>query len=58
MVKLFFTNNDWTTFSRNYKEQIDDNFIRFTIDIAAKTRSSLISGGNYDFKDDFDKGYT
>lgn len=57
-VKLFFSNDDWSTFSRNYKERVHDNFIRFTIEVARRTNSSLISGGNYDFNDDFAKGYT
>lgn len=55
-VKLFFSDNDWTTFSRNYKEKVYDNFVRFIIEVAKKT--TLISGGNYDFNDDFSKGYT
>ena len=57
-VKLFFSNDEWTTFSRNYKERVNDNFIRFTIQVARKTNASLISGGNFDFGDDFDSGYT
>ena len=56
-VKLFLSSNEWSTFSRNYKERVDDNFIRLRIDISKKTGSSLISGGNYDFNDDFEKGY-
>ncbi|NDB90950.1 MAG: hypothetical protein EB166_09130, partial [Thaumarchaeota archaeon] len=27
-VKLFFSQNDFSTFSRNYSEKISDNFIR------------------------------
>jgi hypothetical protein len=57
-VKLFLSSNEWSTFSRNYNERVDDNFIRLRIDISKKTGSSLISGGNYDFNDDFDKGYS
>ena len=57
-VKLFFSNDDFKTFSRNYTELKDDNFIRFVIRVAGKAYSSLISGGNYDFNDSFDTGYT
>ena len=57
-VKLFFSNNDWTIFSRNYKEKVGDNFVRFIIEVSKKTNASLISGGNYDFNDDFSKGYS
>jgi|TARA_B110000467_G_C18040785_1_gene325758 hypothetical protein len=57
-VKLFFTQNDWTTFSRNYKETIKDNFVRLIIEVSKKNNTSLISGGNYNFNDDFSKGYT
>ena len=57
-VKLFFTQNNWTTFSRNYKETIKDNFVRLIIEVSKKNNTSLISGGNYNFNDDFSKGYT
>ena len=57
-VKLFFSQDDWTTFTRNYKEKIKDNFVRLIIEVSKKTNTSLISGGNYDFNDDFSKGYT
>tara|TARA_Y100001936_G_C16005123_1_gene630210 strand:- start:649 stop:1209 length:561 start_codon:yes stop_codon:yes gene_type:complete len=57
-VKLFLSSNEWSTFSRNYKEKVDDNFIRLLIDISQKTGASLISGGNYSFNDDFEKGYS
>ena len=57
-VKLFFSTDDFKTFSRNYTELKDDNFIRFVIRVAGKAYSSLISGGNYDFNDSFDTGYT
>ena len=57
-VKLFLSSNEWSTFSRNYKERVDDNFVRLLIDISKKTNASLISGGNYDFNDDFEKGYS
>ena len=57
-VKLFLSSNEWNTFSRNYKEKVNDNFVRLVIDISKKTGASLISGGNYDFNDDFEKGYS
>jgi hypothetical protein len=57
-VKLFFSQDDWKTFSRNYKETIKDNFVRLIIEVSKKTNTSLISGGNYNFDDDFSKGYT
>ena len=57
-VKLFFSQDDWTTFTRNYKEKIKDNFVRLIIEVSKKTNTSLISGGNYNFNDDFSKGYT
>jgi len=57
-VKLFFSNDDFTTFSRNYTEKIKDNFVRLTIQPATRANASLISGGNFDFDDSFDKGYT
>lgn len=57
-VKLFFSKDDFSIFSRNYTENKTDNFIRLIIDISRKTNSALISGGNYDFNDSFDKGYT
>ena len=57
-IKLFFTQNEWTTFSRNYKETIKDNFVRLIIEVSKKNNTSLISGGNYNFNDDFSKGYT
>ena len=57
-VKLFFSRDDWSTFNRDYKERVHDNFVRFIIEATRKTNASLISGGNYDFNDDFLKGYT
>ena len=57
-IKLFFSNDDWSTFNRSYKERVHDNFVRFIIEVTRKTNASLISGGNYDFNDDFLKGYT
>ncbi len=57
-VKLFLSSNEWSTFSRNYKEKVSNNFIRLLIDVSKKTNSSLISGGRYDFNDDFSKGYS
>ncbi len=57
-VKLFFSNDNWSTFSRNYKERVNDNFVRFIIQISRKTNAKLIGGGNFDFNDDFSKGYT
>ena len=57
-VKLFFSNDDFSTFSRNYTEKIKDNFVRLTIQPATRANASLISGGNFDFNDSFDKGYT
>lgn len=57
-VKLFFSKDDWTTFTRNYTEKVKDNFVRLIIEVSKKTNSSLISGGNYNFNDDFSKGYT
>lgn len=57
-VKLFFSNDDFTTFSRNYTEKIKDNFVRLTIQPSTRANASLISGGNFDFNDSFDKGYT
>lgn len=57
-VKLFFSNDDFTTFSRNYTEKIKDNFVRLTIQPTTRANASLISGGNYDFNDSFGKGYS
>lgn len=57
-IKLFFSNDDFTTFSRNYTEKIKDNFVRLTIQPATRANATLISGGNFDFNDSFDKGYT
>ena len=57
-VKLFFSKGDFATFSRNYAEKIKDNFVRLTIQPATRANASLISGGNFDFNDSFDKGYT
>ncbi len=57
-VKLFFSHDDFPIFSRNYTERKEDNFVRFIIQVARKTNTKLISGGNYDFDDDFSKGYT
>ena len=57
-VKLFFSSDDFTTFSRNYTEKIKDNFVRLTIQPSTRANASLISGGNFDFNDSFDKGYT
>ena len=57
-VKLFLSSNEWSTFSRNYKEKVNDNFIRLLIDISKRTDASLLSGGNYNFNDDFEKGYS
>jgi len=57
-VKLFLSSNEWSTFSRNYKEKVDDNFVRILIDVSKRTGASLISGGNFNFNDDFEKGYT
>jgi len=57
-VKLFFTKDDFSTFSRNYTEKLKDNFIRLTIAPSSRANASLISGGNYDFNDSFDKGYS
>ena len=58
MVKLFFSKDDFETFSRNYAEKVEDNFIHFLIKVATKTRSSLLSGGNYEFNESDDAGYT
>ena len=59
-VKLFFSTDkdEWSTFVRNYKEKVKDNFIRLNIEPSKRTNSGLISGGNYEFNDDFDAGYT
>ena len=57
-VKLFFSKDDFTIFSRNYTEKIKDNFVRLTIQPATRANASLISGGNFIFDDSFDKGYT
>lgn len=57
-VKLFFSTNDFTTFSRNYTEKISDNFVRLTMQPSTRANASLISGGNFDFNDSFDKGYS
>jgi hypothetical protein len=57
-VKLFFSNDDFSTFSRNYMEKISDNFVRLVIQPSTRANASLISGGNFDFNDSFEKGYT
>jgi hypothetical protein len=58
-VKLFFNENDWSIYSRNYTEKIEHNSIRVIIEAGDKKNSSiLVSGGNFDFNDDFDSGYT
>ena len=59
-VKLFFSTDkdEWSTFVRNYREKVKDNFIRLNIEPSKRTNSGLISGGNYEFNDDFDAGYT
>jgi hypothetical protein len=59
-VKLFFSDEkeEWNTFTRNYKEKVKDNFVRLKIETANKSHAKLISGGNYDFNDGFDEGYS
>lgn len=57
-VKLFFSTNDFKTFGRNYTEKISDNFVRLIIQPSTRANASLISGGNFDFGDSFEKGYT
>jgi hypothetical protein len=58
-VKLFFNENDWSIFTRNYTEKTDHNSVRLIIEADDKKNSStLVSGGNFDFNDDFDSGYT
>ena len=57
-VKLFFSTDDFTTFSRNYIEEFTDNFVRLIIHPSTRANASLISGGNFDFDDSFDKGYS
>ncbi len=57
-VKLFFSTDDFTTFSRNYTEKNSDNFVRIRIQPSNKINTSLISGGNFDFNTSFEKGYS
>jgi len=57
-VKLFFSTNDFTTFSRNYTEKLTDNFVRLIIAPSTRINASLISGGNFDFNTSDDKGYS
>ena len=57
-VKLFFSTNEFTTFSRNYAEKISDNFVRLIIAPSTRINASLISGGNFDFNTSDDKGYS
>ena len=58
-VKLFFNKNDWSIFSKNFTEKTGYNSVRLIIEASnKKNSSSLVSGGNFDFNDDFDSGYT
>ena len=57
-VKLFFSTNDFNTFSRNYTEKISDNFVRLTIAVATRVNASFITGGNFDINTSDSKGYS
>jgi hypothetical protein len=57
-IKLFFSQNDFSTFSRNYSEKISDNFVRLIIQPSARSNATLISGGNFDFNGSFEKEYS
>ena len=57
-VRLFLSKNSYEIFSRNYKMNVGDNYVRFIIQVSTRTSSKLISGGNFEFNDDFSKGYT
>ena len=57
-VKLFFSTNDFTTFSRNYTEKLTDNFVKLTIAVATRVNVSWNTGGNYDINSSDGPGYT
>lgn len=58
-TRLFFSKeNNTSLFSRDYLENTTHNAIHFKIEPARRKNAKLISGGNFDFNDSFDDGYS
>ncbi len=58
-IRLFFSKeNNITAFSRDYLTNIQDNVIHFKIEPTTRKNAKMISGGNFDFNDSFDDGYS
>lgn len=58
-TRLFFSKeNSNTLFSREYLTNTTDNVIHLKIKPDTHRNAKMISGGNYDFNDSFDDGYT
>ena len=60
-TKIFFSkkSKDWKIFVRNYQEKTDHNIIHLKINPTKnRTNARLISGGNFDFNDSSDSGYS
>lgn len=58
-TRLFFSKeNNTSLFSRDYLENTTHNTIHFKIEPTTRKNAKLISGGNFDFNDSFDNGYS
>ena len=58
-TRLFFSKeNNTAMFSRDYLANTTDNAIHLKIEPTTRRNAKLISGGNYDFNDSFDDGYS
>lgn len=58
-VKLFFSKQKSDAiFSREYIEKTKGNIIHVKIEPTSRRNAVLISGGNYDFNDSFEPGYS
>jgi len=58
-TRLFFSKeNNTTLFSRDYLTNTTNNVIHFKIEPTIRKNAKLISGGNFDFNDSFDDGYS
>ncbi|HUL51671.1 MAG TPA: hypothetical protein VLT10_00190 [Verrucomicrobiae bacterium] len=58
-VKMFFSKEKKEAiFSREYIEKTMGNILHLKIEPTTRRSATLISGGNYDFNDSFDPGYS
>ena len=58
-VKMFFSKQKKEAiFSREYIEKTSGNILRLKMEPTSRRNATLISGGNYDFNDSFEPGYS